>query len=347
VEPVRLRALGERITSYPQGFQPASARRAPDRQPQKMLQGEQPLDWDCAEGPLAYAALVEDGSACASPGRTVGGEPFSIGTRAARSEHRCHVDSAQHIADSQPRVQVIDSVLSEEAVMGFEYGYATTERFAGAVEAQYGDFANGSQVIIDQFISSGRGKWERFWRAGVAAPHGYEGAGPEHSSARLEAVSCNCARKTTAGVRAVDAGADVPHAAGGRCASRSASAFFQSSMENPQESAEARAVGVLARGSQRWRLRTRDRRDRRCTASRCSGSCFCSGKVYFRSTAGAPQGGAARRGVVRIEQLYPFPSDEYQRCSNRYPNAREVVWCQEERRIRAPGTRSVIVCRNW
>src|SRR6266403_1972708 len=194
VEPARLRALGERITSYPQGFSlhPRVARLIDNRR--KMLQGEQPLDWGCAET-LAYAALVEDGF-----GVRLTGQDSGRGTFFHRHAvlHDQNTDATwiplQHIAERQPRVQVIDSVLSEEAAMGFEYGYATTEPNSLVLwEAQYGDFANGAQVIIDQYISSGEAKWERFCGLVLLLPHGYEGAGPEHSSARLERFLQLCA----------------------------------------------------------------------------------------------------------------------------------------------------------
>ncbi|HXO14800.1 MAG TPA: 2-oxoglutarate dehydrogenase E1 component, partial [Steroidobacteraceae bacterium] len=194
VELARLRALGERVTSYPQGFSlhPRVAQLIANRR--KMLQGEQPLDWGCAET-LAYATLVDDGF-----GVRLTGQDSGRGTFFHRHAvlHDQNTDATwiplQHLAAAQPRVQVIDSVLSEEAVMGFEYGYATTEPNSLVVwEAQYGDFANGAQVIIDQFISSGEAKWERFCGLVLFLPHGYEGAGPEHSSARLERFLQLCA----------------------------------------------------------------------------------------------------------------------------------------------------------
>src|SRR5207253_7005941 len=135
-----------------------------------MLQGEQPLDWGCAET-LAYAALVEEGC-----GVRLTGQDSARGTFFHRHAvlHDQNTDAPwiplQHIAERQPRVQVIDSVLSEEAVMGFEYGYATTDPKSLVIwEAQYGDFANGAQVVIDEFISSGEAKWERFCEIGRAS----------------------------------------------------------------------------------------------------------------------------------------------------------------------------------
>ncbi|MGH8134631.1 MAG: 2-oxoglutarate dehydrogenase E1 component, partial [Steroidobacteraceae bacterium] len=194
VELARLRSLGERLTSLPQDFtlHPRVAQLIAQRR--KMLQGEQPLDWGCAET-LAYATLVADGFAVRLTGQDSGRGTFFHRHAVL---HDQNTDATwiplQHIAEPQARVQVIDSVLSEEAVMGFEYGYATTEPNALTVwEAQYGDFANGAQVIIDQFISSGEAKWERFCGLVLLLPHGYEGAGPEHSSARLERFLQLCA----------------------------------------------------------------------------------------------------------------------------------------------------------
>jgi len=194
VEPARLRAVGERITEVPPDFKlhPRVAQLMTTRR--RMIEGAQPLDWGCAET-LAYATLLEDGFSVRLSGQDSGRGTF-FHRHAVLHDQNTGATwiPLQHIAERQPRVQMIDSVLSEEAVMGFEYGYATTEPAALVIwEAQYGDFANGAQVIIDQFISSGEAKWERFCALTLMLPHGYEGAGPEHSSARLERFLQLCA----------------------------------------------------------------------------------------------------------------------------------------------------------
>ena len=204
----------------------ASARRARAwRNRAKMVAGEMPLDWGAAET-LAYASLLDEG---------VAGAPLRAGQRprhvlppprgAARSEHRPALYvPLQHIRDGQPRFTVIDSVLSEEAVIGFEYGYSTTSPDCLVIwEAQFGDFANGAQVVIDQFISSGEAKWGRLCGLTLFLPHGYEGQGPEHSSARLERFLQLCAENNMQVCVPSTPGADVSPAAPADAALASAS----------------------------------------------------------------------------------------------------------------------------
>ncbi len=327
VELARLRALGERITSYPQGFSlhPRVAHLIDNRR--KMLQGEQPLDWGCAET-LAYAALVEDGF-----GVRLTGQDSGRGTFFHRHAvlHDQNTDATwiplQHIADSQPRVQVIDSVLSEEAVMGFEYGYATTEPNSLVLwEAQYGDFANGAQVIIDQFISSGEAKWERFCGLVLLLPHGYEGAGPEHSSARLERFLQLCAQNNMQ-----------------VCVPSTPAQMFHMLRRQMRQSFRKPLIVMTPKSLLRHELSVSSLEDLSgggfarvlgeiddVPAQQVQRVVFCSGKVYFDLLQARRKEALRDAALVRIEQLYPFPSEEYQAMLNRYPNAREVVWCQEE-----------------
>jgi 2-oxoglutarate dehydrogenase E1 component len=327
VELARLRALGERITSYPPGFSlhPRVAHLIANRS--KMVQGEQPLDWGCAET-LAYAALVEDGF-----GVRLTGQDSGRGTFFHRHAvlHDQNTDATwiplQHIADSQPRVQVIDSVLSEEAVMGFEYGYATTEPNSLVLwEAQYGDFANGAQVIIDQFISSGEAKWERLCGLVLLLPHGYEGAGPEHSSARLERFLQLCAENNMQ-----------------VCVPSTPAQMFHMLRRQMRQSFRKPLIVMTPKSLLRHELSVSSLEDLSAggfarvigevddvPAQQVQRVVFCSGKVYFDLLQARRKEALRDVALVRIEQLYPFPSEEYQAMLNRYPNAREVVWCQEE-----------------
>jgi len=327
VELARLRALGERITSYPQGFSlhPRVAQLIANRR--KMLQGEQPLDWGCAES-LAYATLVEDGF-----GVRLTGQDSGRGTFFHRHAvlHDQNTDATwiplQHLAAAQPRVQVIDSVLSEEAVMGFEYGYATTEPNSLVVwEAQYGDFANGAQVIIDQFISSGEAKWERFCGLVLLLPHGYEGAGPEHSSARLERFLQLCAENNMQ-----------------VCVPSTPAQMFHMLRRQMRQSFRKPLIVMTPKSLLRHELSVSSLEDlSRGGFARVIGEVddvpaqqvqrivFCSGKVYFDLLKERRKEALREVALVRIEQLYPFPSEEYQATLNRYPNANEIVWCQEE-----------------
>jgi 2-oxoglutarate dehydrogenase E1 component len=327
VELPRLRALGERIASFPQGFSlhPRVAQLIANRR--KMLQGEQPLDWGCAET-LAYATLVEDGFGVRLTGQDTGRGTFFHRHAVL---HDQNTDATwiplQHIADQQPRVQVIDSVLSEEAVMGFEYGYATTEPNSLVLwEAQYGDFANGAQVIIDQFISSGEAKWERFCGLVLLLPHGYEGAGPEHSSARLERFLQLCAENNMQ-----------------VCVPSTPAQMFHMLRRQMRQSFRKPLIVMTPKSLLRHELSVSSLEDlSRGGFARVIGEVddvpaqqvqrivFCSGKVYFDLLKERRKEALREVALVRIEQLYPFPSEEYQATLNRYPNANEIVWCQEE-----------------
>ena len=327
VELRRLRALGEHITTIPKDFtlHPRVAQVVANRK--KMLAGELPLDWGCAET-LAYAALVEDGFSVRITGQDSGRGTFfhRHAVLHDQNSNETYVP-LQHISEHQPRVQVIDSVLSEEAVMGFEYGYSTTEPNALVIwEAQYGDFANGAQVIIDQFISSGEAKWERFCGLALFLPHGYEGAGPEHSSARLERFLQLCAENNMQ-VCVPSTPAQMFH-----MLRRQMLQPFRKPLVVMTPKSLLRhdmSVSALEDLTQGSFARVIDEMDD-LPAQQVRRLVFCSGKVYFDLLKARRKDGIRDVALVRIEQLYPFPSEEYEAVLNRYPNVRDVVWCQEE-----------------
>ena len=189
-----LRDLGHQADDVPGGLHaaPRVQRIVEDRR--KMAAGEMPLDWGFAET-LAYASLLEEGYAIRLTGQDSGRGTF-FHRHAVLHDQKTGATyiPLQHLKAGQPRFRVTDSLLSEEAVLGFEYGYSTTDPNCLVIwEGQFGDFANGAQVIIDQFISSGEAKWGRLCGLTLFLPHGYEGQGPEHSSARLERFLQLCA----------------------------------------------------------------------------------------------------------------------------------------------------------
>jgi 2-oxoglutarate dehydrogenase E1 component len=323
----RLQSLGERITSFPKDFvlHPRVAQVIANRR--KMVRGEQALDWGCAET-LAYASLVEDGFPIRLTGQDSGRGTFFHRHAVLHDQNTDAIwVPLQHLAEPQPRVQVIDSVLSEEAVMGFEYGYATTEPNALVVwEAQYGDFANGAQVIIDQFISSGEAKWERFCGLALLLPHGYEGAGPEHSSARLERFLQLCAENNMQ-VCVPSTPAQMFHMLRRQmCQSFRKPLIVMTPKSLLRSELAVSALEDLTRGGFARVIAEIDD----IPAPQVRRVVFCSGKVYYDLLKARRKEALRDVALVRIEQLYPFPSEEYQAILSRYAEAREVVWCQEE-----------------
>ena len=233
----------------------------------------------------------------------------------------------QHIAENQPPFVVIDSVLSEEAVMGFEYGYATAEPNELVLwEGQFGDFANGAQVVIDQFIASGEVKWGRLCALTLMLPHGYEGQGPEHSSARLERFLQLCADYNMQ-IVVPSMPAQMFHVLRRQMVrpfrkpliimSPKSMLRHKESVSTLEELAEGRSGRSSARPttSNPPRVRT---------------VVFCSGKVYYDLRAARRERGIKDIAIVRLEQLYPFPHEDYTAQIQTYAAAKEVVWCQEE-----------------
>ena len=325
--PKRLAALGARITAVPEGFplHPRVQQVVTNRQ--KMLAGELPLDWGCAET-LAYAGLLEDGYAVRLSGQDCGRGTFFH--RHAVWHHQETGETfvpLQHIAERQPRFQVIDSVLSEEAVMGFEYGYSTTDPGVLVVwEGQFGDFANGAQVIIDQFIVSGESKWGRYSGLTLFLPHGYEGQGPEHSSARLERFLQLCAELNMS-----------------VCVPSTPAQMFHMLRRQMLRSFRKPLVVMTPKSLLRHELSVSSLADLQSGAfqnlideidpvdpATVRRLVLSSGKVYFDLLKARRAAGQTDVALVRLEQLYPFPIDEYEALLARYPKAREVVWCQEE-----------------
>jgi 2-oxoglutarate dehydrogenase E1 component len=327
VEMKRLKHLGERITRYPQTLTLHARVQQIMSNRKKMVAGELPLDWGCAET-LAYASLLEDGFSIRISGQDSGRGTFFHRHAVLHDQKSDGIYlPLQHIAEKQPRVQVIDSVLSEEAVMGFEYGYSTTEpNCLNIWEAQYGDFANGAQVIIDQFISSGEAKWERFCGLALFLPHGYEGAGPEHSSARLERFLQLCAESNMQ-----------------VCVPSTPAQLFHMLRRQMLQPFRKPLIVMMPKSLLRNDMSVASLEDlthgsfgkiidevEDIPPAGVRRVVFCSGKVYFDLLKARRRDGGKEVALVRIEQLYPFPKEEYEAALERYPNAREIVWCQEE-----------------
>jgi 2-oxoglutarate dehydrogenase E1 component len=233
----------------------------------------------------------------------------------------------QRIAENQPDFLVIDSVLSEEAVLGFEYGYATASPNELVVwEAQFGDFANGAQVVIDQFIASGEVKWGRMCGLVLMLPHGYEGQGPEHSSARLERFLQLCADYNMQ-VVVPSTPAQMFHVLRRqmlRPYRRPLVIMSPKSMLRHKESVSS--LEDLAGGRFQPLIPDVEKLD----ANKVKRVVFCCGKIYFDLLAARREKKIDDIALVRIEQLYPFPHDEFAAEIARYANASDVVWCQEE-----------------
>ena len=327
IELAKLAEYGRRLTTLPQGFtlHPRVAQIIANRT--RMLAGELPLDWGCAEN-LAYAALLDEGYAVRISGQDCGRGTFFH--RHAVLHDQGSGDQyvpLQHIKEGQPRFNIINSVLSEEAVVGFEYGFSSTSPDCLVVwEGQFGDFVNGAQVVIDQFISSGEAKWGRLCGLTMFLPHGYEGQGPEHSSARPERFLQLCAENNMQ-VCVPSTPAQMFHMLRRQMVRALRKPLIVMTPKSLlRHDLSVSSLADLSRG--RF-MRVIDEIDE-IKVAEVERVVFCSGKVYFDLLKARRAENLHNVALVRIEQLYPFPADEYQAVLARYPNAVDVVWCQEE-----------------
>jgi len=323
----RLRALGRAITTYPADWTLHPRVLAVMQARERMVAGDLALDWGCAEN-LAYASLIQEGYPVRLTGQDSGRGTFFHRHAVLHDQTTGQLYvPLQHIASNQPSFTVIDSVLSEEAVMGFEYGFSTTEPHCLTIwEGQFGDFCNGAQVIIDQFISSGEAKWGRLSGLTLFLPHGYEGQGPEHSSARLERFLQLCAEFNMQ-VCVPSTPAQMFHMLRRQMVRPLRKPLIimtpKSLLRHPLSVSR---LEELASGSFRTVIDEIDD----LVASTVTRIVLCSGKVYFDLLKARREAKVDTVAIVRLEQLYPFPSDEYDAVIRKYSNAREIVWCQEE-----------------
>ncbi|HLT91939.1 MAG TPA: 2-oxoglutarate dehydrogenase E1 component [Woeseiaceae bacterium] len=319
--------LAAKITTVPPGLVLHGRVQRIMQERARMAKGEIDMDWGFAEA-MAFATLIDDGFDCRLTGQdTSRGTFFHRHAVLHNQRNRDEYIPLQTISDRPSSFRVIDSLLSEEAVLGFEYGYATTEpRTLVIWEAQYGDFANGAQVVIDQFISSGEAKWGRLCGLVMFLPHGYEGQGPEHSSARLERFLQLCAENNMQ-VCVPSTPAQLFH-----MLRRQMIRDYRKPLivMTPKSLLRHKlAVSPLAELSE-GRFHTILPEVDAIDPERTRRVVFCSGKVYYELLEARRSGGIDDVAIVRIEQLYPFPIDEYAAALAAWPNAEEIVWCQEE-----------------
>jgi 2-oxoglutarate dehydrogenase E1 component len=319
--------LGAVITEVPPDVRPHGRvqRIMDDRL--KMAKGEMDMDWGFAET-MAYASLLAEGHEVRLVGQDSGRGTFFHRHAVLHNQlnNREYVPLEQ-IVDRQNAFRVIDSFLSEEAVLGFEYGYASTAPDTLVIwEGQFGDFANGAQVVIDQFISSGEAKWGRLCGLTMFLPHGYEGQGPEHSSARLERFLQLCAEHNMQ-VCVPSTPAQMFHMLRRQHVRNYRKPLI---VMTPKSLLRHKmSVSPLTElSSGRFELlipeieAVEPKKTRRLV--------FCSGKVYFDLLEAREVHGIDDIAIIRLEQLYPFPIQEYAELLERYDHVEEVVWCQEE-----------------
>ena len=333
VDEQTIRDLTNTLYSLPDGFVPQRQVNKIIEDRRKMAVGGLAMDWGFAET-MAYATLLNEGYPVRLTGQDVGRGTFSHRHAVMHGQSDgaafCGLRSINpEGASPQRHFEIYDSFLSEEAVLGFEYGYATTLPKTLVIwEAQFGDFANGAQVVIDQFISSGELKWERLCGLTLLLPHGYEGQGPEHSSARLERFLQLCAQ-TNIQVCVPTTPAQVFHMLRRQAIRPLRKPLVVMSPKSLLRHKLAKStIDDLANGQFELVLDDPYIEDGQHDA--VEQVILCSGKVFYDAHEHRVANEVTNTAIVRIEQLYPFPEDRLEAVLKQYPNLRSVVWCQEE-----------------
>ena len=320
------KSLAARLDDLPEGF-------ALHRQTQKIMEdrhkmaaGAMSINWGFAEV-MAYATLIEQNVPVRLTGQDVGVGTFSHRHAAIHNQRDGKRMIPLNLLNEDVSFDLYDSLLSEEAVLAFEYGYATTAPNTLVVwEAQFGDFANGAQVVIDQFISSGETKWARLCGLTMLLPHGFEGAGPEHSSARLERFLQLCAEHNMQ-VCVPSTPAQVFHMLRRQALRPTRKPLIAMTPKSLlRHKLAVSTLDELCAGHFHNVIDEVDEIDK----GSVDRLVICSGKVYYDLLEARREAATSNIAIVRLEQLYPFPEEEFAQVVASYPNLEEVVWCQEE-----------------
>jgi len=322
--------LAERITTLPQGFTPHPLVKKVLDDRAAMGRGEVNVDWGMGEH-MAFASLVASGYPVRLSGEDCGRGTFTHRHSVLHDQSREKWDIGtyvplQNVAEGQAPFVVIDSILSEEAVLGFEYGYASNDPNTLVIwEAQFGDFANGAQVVIDQFIASGEVKWGRVNGITLMLPHGYEGQGPEHSSARLERFM-QLSADTNIQVCQPTTASQIFHLLRRQMIRNLRKPLIIMTPKSLLRHKDATSpLSEFTKGS----FQTVIPENQELRADKVKRILVCSGKVYYDLAKKRDEKGDDV-AILRVEQLYPFPHKAFAAELKKYPNAGEIVWCQDE-----------------
>jgi 2-oxoglutarate dehydrogenase E1 component len=326
--------LSDRLTTIPENVTPHQLVKKVYADRAAMGRGEIPVDWGMGEH-MAFASLVASGFPVRLSGEDCGRGTFTHRHAVIHDQNREKYDEGtyvplQNVADNQAPFVVIDSILSEEAVLGFEYGYASNDPNTLVIwEAQFGDFVNGAQVVIDQFIASGEVKWGRVNGITMMLPHGYEGQGPEHSSARLERFM-QLAADTNMQVVQPTTASQIFHVLRRqmiRGLRKPLIIFTPKSLLRNKDATSP--LSEFTKGGFQTVIPEQDA-DVVKKAEKVKRIICCSGKVYYDLVKKREERGTDDVAILRVEQLYPFPHKVFGAEMRKYPNASDVVWCQDE-----------------